>query len=53
MLHSSVGELVDWVYDTTDDYDMAMSLSKYLMSQGEFTIEDVKEHYDILTDSGN
>ena len=40
MLHSSVGELVDWVHETTDDYDMAMSLSKYLMAQGEITFED-------------
>jgi hypothetical protein len=35
MLHSSVGELVDWMYETTDDYDVATSMSKYLMSQGE------------------
>ena len=40
MLHSLVSELVDWVDDTTDDYDMAISLSKYLMSQGELIFED-------------
>ena len=40
MLHSSVGELVDWVYETTDDYDMVRPLSKYLMAQGEITFED-------------
>jgi hypothetical protein len=40
MLHSSVGELVNWVYETTDDYDMAMSLSRYLMSQGDLTFQD-------------
>ena len=28
------------MYDTTDDYDMATSLSKYLMSQGELTFGD-------------
>ena len=42
MLHSSVGELVDWVYETMDDYDMTMSLSKYLMSQGELTLEEAR-----------
>ena len=35
MLRSSVGELVYWMYQMTDDYDMATSMSKYLMSQGE------------------
>ena len=40
MLHSLVGELMDWVFDTTDDYGMVMSLSKYLMAQGELTFED-------------
>ena len=40
MLHSLVGELVDWVYETTTDYDMMMSLSTYLMSQGELIFED-------------
>ena len=35
MLRSSVGELVDWTYETTYEYDMAPSLSTYLMSQGE------------------
>ena len=40
MLHSSVGELVNWVYETTYDYDMATSLLKYLMSLGELTFKD-------------
>ena len=35
MLCSSVGELIYWMYETTDDYDMATSMSKYLMFQGE------------------
>ena len=35
ILRSSVGELIDWMYETTDDYDMATSMSKYMMSQGE------------------
>ena len=35
ILRSSVGELADWVYETTDDCDTATSLSKHLMSQGE------------------
>ena len=35
MLHSSVKELVDWMYETTDDHDTEISMSKYLMSQGE------------------
>ena len=37
MLRSSVVELVDRMYETTDDYDIATSLSKYLMSQEELT----------------
>ena len=41
-LHSSVRELVDWVYETSDDYDMAMSLSSYRMSQGELTFEEAE-----------
>ena len=40
MLHSLIGELVDWVYETMDDYDMTMSLSKHLMFQGKLTFED-------------
>ena len=40
MLHSLVGELMNWLYETTDDYVMAMYLSKYLMFQGELTFED-------------
>ena len=35
MVRSSVGELIDWMYETTDDYVMATSMSKYLVSQGE------------------
>ena len=50
MLHSVVGELVDWVYETTDDYDMAMSLSKYLMAQGEITFEDAVPEIDRALD---
>ena len=49
MLHSSVGELVDWVYETTYDFDMAMSLYQYLMAQGEITFEDaMPEIYCVL-----
>jgi hypothetical protein len=40
MLHNLVGELVDWVYDTTNNYDMAISSSKYLMAQGGLTFEE-------------
>ena len=50
MLHSSVGELVDWVHETTDDYDMAISLSKYLMAQGEITFEDAMPEIDCALD---
>ena len=32
MLHVLFGELVDWLYETTDDYNLVMSLSKYLMT---------------------
>ena len=35
MLCSSVKEPVDWMYETEDDYDTAISMSKYLMSQGD------------------
>ena len=35
MPHISVGELVEWMYGTLDDYAMAMSLSKYPMNQRE------------------
>ena len=35
MLRNSVNKLVDWMYETTDAYGMATSMSKYLMSQGE------------------
>ena len=35
MLRSSVGELTDWIYETSNDYDMVTYMSKYLMSQGE------------------
>ena len=41
MLHSSVEKLVDWVYETTNDYDMTTPLSKYRMFQGELTFGDV------------
>ena len=40
ILHISVGELVDWVYETTDDYGMATFLSKYMVSQGELTFKE-------------
>ena len=38
MLRSSVGELLDWVYETIYEYDMATSLSKCLVSQEEFAL---------------
>ena len=51
MLHNSVRELVDWVYETTNDYEMATSLSRYLMAQGELTFEDaVPESNNVLKD---
>ena len=37
-----VGELVDWVCETTDDYGMTTPLSKYLISQGQLTFEDAE-----------
>ena len=40
MLHSSFRELADWVYDTTGDYVMAVTLYKYLMVQLDLTFED-------------
>ena len=40
MEHSSVGKLLDWVYETKYDYDMATFLSKYRMYQGELTFEE-------------
>ena len=44
ILRSSVGELIDWIYTTTDDYAMATSMSKYLMSQGELAFgQDICE----------
>ena len=39
-VHSLEGELVDWVYETMNDYGMETSLPKYLMSRGELTFED-------------
>ena len=50
MLHSSVGELVDWVYETIDDYDMAMFLSKYLIAHGEIAFEDAVPEIDRALD---
>ena len=35
ILYSSVGELIDWMYEMINDYDMETSMSKYMMSQGE------------------
>ena len=35
MLGSSVGDLIDLMYETTDDYDMETYMSKYMMSQEE------------------
>ena len=37
MLRSSVKELVDWMYETAGDYDMAPSMSTYLVSQRELS----------------
>ena len=37
MLHSLLVELVKWVYNRADDYDMAMLLAKYMMAYGELT----------------
>ena len=37
MFRNSVGELIYWMNEATDDYDIATSMSKYLMSQGEIT----------------
>ena len=52
MLRSSVGELMDWVCDMTDDYDMEISLSKYLLSQGEIIFEETGyEHRSAPEDS--
>ena len=38
------------MYETTDDYDMAMSLSKYLMAQGEIAFEDAVPEIDRALD---
>ena len=35
MLSRPGGELLDWIYETTDTYDMVTSMSQYLMSQEE------------------
>ena len=39
MMRSLVKELVDCVYDTTDNYNVVMALSFYLMAQREHTFE--------------
>ena len=51
MLHSLVGELVNWVYETTDDYAIVMSLSKYLRSQGELSFEDAGSELSSVTEA--
>ena len=38
------------MYETTDDYGMEMSLSKYLMAQGEITFEDAMPEIDCVLD---
>ena len=43
MLQSSVQELVDWMYDSTNDEEMTMVLSSYLMKQGESTLEEAAD----------
>ena len=43
MLQSSVQELVDWMYESTDDEDMTMLLSTYLMGQQESTLAETAE----------
>ena len=54
MLHSLVGELVDWVYETMDDYTMVTSMSKYVMSQGDLTFEGAGyEPSSVPEDSGD
>ena len=40
MLSSSVDNLISWFYETTDDYDMAMSLSTLLMAQGSMSMRE-------------
>ena len=40
MLCSLMEKLADWVYDTTATYNMAMSLTLYLVAQGERTFEE-------------
>ena len=43
MLQSSVQELVDWMYESTDDEDMTILLSTYLIGQGESTLEETAD----------
>ena len=44
MLQSSVQELVDWMYESTDDEEMASAISDYLMHQGEITLGEVADN---------
>ena len=43
MLHSSVQELVDWMYESTEDEEMTEVMSTYLMEQGESTMEETAD----------
>lgn len=40
MFRSSIQDLVEWMYDTTEDDDMTELVSTYLMSQGKATFGD-------------
>ena len=43
MLQSSVQELVDWMYESTEDEEMTTIVSTYLMEQGESTLEETAD----------
>ena len=52
MLRNFVEEVVDWVYNTTDNYSVTTALSLDLMAQGEHTFNSypaidayMRQHY--------
>ena len=43
MLQSSVQELVNWMFESTDDEEMTSAISTYLMIQGETTLGEAAD----------
>jgi len=43
MFQSSVQELVNWMFESTDDEEMTSAISTYLMIQGETTLGEAAD----------